>query len=299
MLDDVIVDLGFVERADMEEAIRAGRAHRLGARARPARRGQADRGPVARGVAERFGLDHLDLPHFRVDPAAAKLVTPAAVKRYQALPVSFVNDRTLLVAMADPANVLAVDDIAVMTGYEVRPAVAAAERHPVRRSSGSTTPRACSAIGLSDLEEPELAPEVAAPAPVEQAYVLYEHADQLQRGDEDASVIGLVHKVISEAVDRGASDIHFEPVRARHAASATASTACCRRPRPSRRPSSRRSSRASRSSPTSTSPSAALPQDGRISMDLEGQHIDVRVVTLPTVARRVRRHAHPGPELGR
>src|SRR3712207_8832150 len=63
---------------------------------------------------------------FRSDPDAAKLVRPAAVKRYQAIPVSFVNDRTLLVAMADPANVLAVDDIAVMTGYEVRPAVAAA-----------------------------------------------------------------------------------------------------------------------------------------------------------------------------
>ena len=63
----------------------------------------------------------------KVDPDAAKLVTPAAVKRYQAVPVSFVSERTLLVAMADPANVLAVDDIAVMTGYEVRPAVASSE----------------------------------------------------------------------------------------------------------------------------------------------------------------------------
>ncbi len=78
---------------------------------------------LARAVAERFGLDHLDLGIYRVDPDAAKLVTPAAVKRYQAVPVSFAGDRTLLVAMADPANVLAIDDIAVMTGYEVRPAV--------------------------------------------------------------------------------------------------------------------------------------------------------------------------------
>src|ERR687894_420318 len=77
---------------------------------------------LARAVAERFGLDHLDLRAYRVDPNAAKLVTPAAVKRYEAVPVSFAGDRTLLVAMADPANVLAVDDIAVMTGYEVRPA---------------------------------------------------------------------------------------------------------------------------------------------------------------------------------
>src|SRR5215218_7458985 len=81
---------------------------------------------LARAVAERFGLDHLDLQQYRVDPDAAKLVTPAAIKRYQAVPVAFASDRTLLVAMSDPANVLAVDDIAVMTGYEVRPAVASA-----------------------------------------------------------------------------------------------------------------------------------------------------------------------------
>ena len=46
------------------------------------------------------------------------------MRRYQAVPVSFTGDRTLIVAMVDPANVLAIDDIAVMTGYEVRPAVA-------------------------------------------------------------------------------------------------------------------------------------------------------------------------------
>src|SRR6185295_9637925 len=78
---------------------------------------------LSRAVAERFGLDHVDLAVYRVDPDAAKLVTPAAARRYQAVPVSFAGERTLLVAMADPANVLAQDDIAVMTGYEVRPAV--------------------------------------------------------------------------------------------------------------------------------------------------------------------------------
>src|SRR6185436_10666479 len=79
---------------------------------------------LARAVAERFGLDHIDLAVYRVDPDAAKLVTPAAARRYQAVPISFAGERTLLVAMSDPANVLAQDDIAVMTGYEVRPAVA-------------------------------------------------------------------------------------------------------------------------------------------------------------------------------
>src|SRR5215216_4943638 len=126
VLTDVIVDLGFVEREAMDEAVEM--AHSAGSAAERVlvSTGAITEAELARAVAERFGLDHLDLQLYRVDPDAAKLVTPAAIKRYQAVPVAFASDRTLLVAMADPANVLAVDDIAVMTGYEVRPAVAAA-----------------------------------------------------------------------------------------------------------------------------------------------------------------------------
>ncbi len=79
---------------------------------------------LARALAERYGLDHLDLGVFQVDMSAANLVTTTIAKRYQAVPVAFADKRTLLVAMADPSNVLAVDDIAIMTGYEVRVAVA-------------------------------------------------------------------------------------------------------------------------------------------------------------------------------
>src|SRR4051795_13713072 len=125
-LDDVVVDLGFVDASEMEAAV--AEAQRSGSAPEHVlvQSGRISEEQLSRAVAERFGLDHLNLSEYRFDPNAAKLVTPAAVKRYQAIPVSFVNDRTLLVAMADPANVLAVDDIAVMTGYEVRPAVAAA-----------------------------------------------------------------------------------------------------------------------------------------------------------------------------
>src|SRR3954470_20242616 len=125
MLTDVIVDLGFAEQATVDLAV--DRANDNGSL--PERLLVADGAitddQLARVVAERFGLDHVDLSVYRVDPDAAKLVTPAAARRYQAVPVSFTGERTLLVAMSDPANVLAQDDIAVMTGYEVRPAVAA------------------------------------------------------------------------------------------------------------------------------------------------------------------------------
>src|ERR1700704_5467610 len=124
VLTDVIVDLGFVDRGAMDLAIERGTENGSGAERVLVGDGTIDADQLARAVAERFGLDHIDLGVYRVDPDAAKLVAAAAVKRYQALPVSFAGDRTLLVAMVDPANVLAIDDIAVMTGYEVRPAVA-------------------------------------------------------------------------------------------------------------------------------------------------------------------------------
>ena len=123
MLTDVLVEMEFVSRGEMDEAIE--RANGNGAAPERLLLGDAiiTDHQLSRAVAERFGLDHIDLSVYRVDPDAAKLVTPAAVKRYQSVPVSFAGERILLVAMVDPANVLAVDDIAVMTGYEVRPAV--------------------------------------------------------------------------------------------------------------------------------------------------------------------------------
>src|SRR3954451_6494381 len=123
VLTDVIVDLGVVDRGTMDLAIERGNESGAGAERVLVNDGTLSDEQLARAVAERFGLDHVDLGLYRVDPGAARLVTPAAVRRYRAVPVSFVGDRTLLVAMVDPANVLAIDDIAVMTGYEVRPAV--------------------------------------------------------------------------------------------------------------------------------------------------------------------------------
>ena len=104
---------------------RDGARRRLGRRARAGLDRRDHRGPSSRARSPSASASTTSTCSvYRVDPDAAKLVTPAAIKRYQAVPVSFAGDRTLLVAMADPANVLAVDDIAVMTGYEVRPAVA-------------------------------------------------------------------------------------------------------------------------------------------------------------------------------
>jgi type IV pilus assembly protein PilB len=275
-----VVDLGFVERDEMDGAV--AEAQRTGGA--PERvllqSGRLSEEQLSRAVAERFGLDHVDLSQYRFDPNAAKLVTPAAVKRYQAIPVSFVNDRTLLVAMADPANVLAVDDIAVMTGYEVRPAVAAAP--DIERALTRLDAIARGEAVVDEIPEASSAPEPG-PNPHQKAGPLYDLADLQVRasGEEDASVIGLVHRVISEAVDRGASDIHFEPfeeeMKVRYRVDGVLLEAAVI---------------PAKIVPTIISrvkiladldiAERRIPQDGRVSMELEDKRIDIRVVTLPT-----------------
>jgi type IV pilus assembly protein PilB len=281
-LDDVIVQLGFVAPEEMEAAMTEAARSATSADRVLVQQAKLSEEQVSRAVAERFGLDHLDLTTYRFDPSAAKLVTPAAVKRYKALPVSFVNDRTLLVAMADPGNVLAVDDIAVMTGYEVRPAVAAAD--DIEQALGRL---AQMGEGGAIVEDLPAAPSEAPPPPqggaAQAAGPLYDLSELQVRssGEEDASVIGLVHRVISEAVDRGASDIHWEPfeheMKIRYRIDGVLIEAALI-------PAKIVPTIISRIKILSELDIAErrVPQDGRVSMELEKKKIDLRVVTLPT-----------------
>jgi type IV pilus assembly protein PilB len=282
MLADVLVELGYVERAQVEDAVQTASSAGSAAERVLLSTGAISEEQLSRAVAERFGLDHLDLRAFRVDPDAAKLVTPAAVRRYQAVPVSFVNDRTLLVAMVDPANVLAVDDIAVMTGYEVRPAVACAS-HVEFVLDRLDDPDFLSGAGLPDLEELASDEEPARNANGSGApmYDLREQPINFGAGGEDASVIQMVHRVITEAVERGASDIHFEPadgdMRVRYRVDGVLLDAALV-------PQSIVPATISRVKILADLDIAErrVPQDGRIGMELDGKHIDFRVATLPT-----------------
>jgi type IV pilus assembly protein PilB len=283
-LTDVIVDLGFVDQAAADSAIR--RAEEGGSL--PERLLVADAAlsedQLARAVAERFGLDHVDLGLYRVDPDAAKLVTPAAARRYQAVPISFAGERTLLVAMSDPANVLAQDDIAVMTGYEVRPAVASPPdiEGLVDRMEDPDFGNGATAPIEDDVDEPDIG--AAPPGPAAPAGPLYDLRDNAPinfgASGEDSSVIQLVHRVIKEAVERGSSDIHFEPgdedMRVRYRIDGVLTEAAVI-------PGSAVPAVVSRVKILADLDIAErrIPQDGRISLEVSDKPIDLRVATLP------------------
>src|ERR1035437_6810219 len=190
-LTDVIVDMGLATRKQVEDALENSRISGVTPERVLIEAGALTQDALSRALAERYGLDHLDLGVFQVDMAAANLVSTAVAKRYQA--VAFADKRTLLVAMADPSNVLAVDDIAIMTGHEVRVAVAPPEDI------------AALVLRLDRLED-----VVGESASIE------EHDEDnevvsLHETSDDAPVVKLVNQIVAQAVERGASDIHMAP----------------------------------------------------------------------------------------
>jgi type IV pilus assembly protein PilB len=264
-LTDVIVEMGLSPRERVDQAIEASRNEGTTPERALLAAGAISADGLARALAERYGLDHLDLDVFPVDMGAANLVVNTAAKRYHAVPVAFVDKRTLLLAMADPSNVLAVDDVAIMTGYEVRVAVASPD------AIGDLISRMAR---LEDVVSGESVPEESEES---QAEIV-----NLRETADDAPVVKLVNQIVGQAVERGASDVHLAPdghevrVRVRVDGILQDITTV------PRRMAAGVVSRVKIMAELDIS-ERRLPQDGRVSLTVDGRHVDLRVVTLPSV----------------
>src|SRR3954465_13248386 len=192
-LPDVLVELEFITAERMTEVLTL--ASQAGQSAEEILRteGELSSEQLARATAERFGLDFVDMNLFKPDLTAVSLVSSSAAKRYSAVPVGHDESGALLVAMADPSNILALDDLKLMTGQDrLRPVVAVPEDIAVLITRAKSLDDAVADPSAGEEEEAPLISEVR------------ESAD-------DAPVIKLVNSIIAEAVEEGASDIHFEP----------------------------------------------------------------------------------------
>jgi type IV pilus assembly protein PilB len=264
-LTDVIVDMGLASRGHVDDAVESSRVSGTTPERVLLEKGAITQDALARALAERYGLDHLDLGVFTVDMAAANLVSTTVAKRYQTVPVAFADKRTLLVAMADPSNVLAVDDIAIMTGYEIRVAVAPPDDIATLISR---LDRLEDVVGESaeTLDDAEDGAEVVA----------------LHETSEDAPVIKLVNQLVAQAVERGASDIHLAPdgreLRVRFRVDGVLADVTTVQRRMAAGVISRIKIMAELNIAEKR-----LPQDGRVGLVVDGRHVDLRVVTLPSV----------------
>jgi hypothetical protein len=122
-LSDVIVELGFAEREAVDWAVRTARRPGTTVARVLIETGEITEEQLARASAERYGIDHVDLEAFDIDPEAANLIEPDTARRNRAVPVGFV-DGALLVAVCDPTDGPAIADVAAKTDREVRAAVA-------------------------------------------------------------------------------------------------------------------------------------------------------------------------------
>jgi type IV pilus assembly protein PilB len=260
-IGDVIVQLGFAERELVEQVVENGRRDGKSLGQAMIEAGIVNSAQLAQALAERNGLDYVDLNIFDVDKGAAALIDAEKARRYQTVPIAFLAERTLLVATADPANLLALDDITMVTGYEVRRAVASPEHIDALIEQLGTLEGS-----VHEIEEESFEAEVI----------------ELRESADDAPVVKLVHAVIADAVRRGASDIHFEPrgsemrVRFRVDGVVSDSTTV---------PRHLISGLVSRIKIMAELDIATkrMPQDGRIGLSVDGNYVDLRVATLPVV----------------
>lgn len=265
-ITDHIIELGFAPRERVEAAIAEARNSGRTPEQVLLAEEVINTDQLARATSERFGLDHLDLTAFDIDLGAVNLIPTQAAKRYGAIPVAFIGEDTLMVAMADPTNVRAVDDISIMTGLDVRPAVASAEDIEAALHNAS---KLDASIAEAIEEEEEGALDGG-------------EVTEIRESAGDAPVIKLVNGVIAKGVEEGASDIHFEPegkdMRVRYRVDGVLHDATTVPRRMVAGVTSRLKIMASLDIAEKR-----LPQDGRVGLTVGGHPIDIRMATLPSV----------------
>ena len=161
---------------------------------------------VTNFLSRQYGVPAINLSYFEIDPAVIKLIPFETAKRYQILPLSRVG-ASLTIAMVDPTNVFAMDDIKFMTGFNIEPVVA---------SESSIVEGIDKAYGASKEEELEQVMQsmndYGEAGDIEvQAEEHEMELKELEKAADEAPIVKLVNLVLTDAVKRGASDIHMEP----------------------------------------------------------------------------------------
>jgi type IV pilus assembly protein PilB len=228
-------------------------------------RGLVTEGDLYRILAPQLGLEYVDLSDYTIDPSAVGLISESLARRYQALPVAW-EDGKLVLAMADPGNVFAIDDIRTITKSDVRVIMATPES-------------IVTAIDRHTRMDGE-AENISAQASSE--YETDEDLSKLNEVVEDAPIVKLVNLLITQAVSERASDIHIEPtekdVRVRYRIDGVLHE----KMRPPKNIQSGIISRLKIMAEINIA-ERRIPQDGRINVVIGGKAIDLRVATLPTV----------------
>ncbi len=232
---------------------------------------------VLRAQAEQLGIPFLELDRVSVDEDVAKAIPPSLVQRYSAIPIRRSGNR-LTVAMADPSNVFALDDIRLVTGYEIDPMLAAPDDiSSLLHSGDGEASQTELSNALSALGAPTMGDDVDVAGAGSD-----EDVDRTANLEDEAPIIRIVNVIIQQAIKDKGSDIHVEPdrrgVRIRYRIDGVLHEVMnvpkyVHAPLISRIKIMGDMNIAER----------RIPQDGRIHVRVEGKEYDLRVSSLPTV----------------
>ena len=217
-------------------------------------------------LAAQIGLDFIDLGDVLIDPSAVALVPGAVCRRHMLVPVRFVENK-LVIAMADPANVIALDDVRTIAKVDLKPVVS---------TRGDVMAAIARAYRAGD-ELDSLSTAIEVRNPEEE-----EDLSRIREVMEDAPIVKFVNLLITQGIQDGASDIHIEPaendLRVRFRIDGVLHEVM-------HSPKSIQSGVISRLKIMADINIAErrIPQDGRLSVNAYGRKVDLRVATLPTV----------------
>jgi type IV pilus assembly protein PilB len=227
-------------------------------------RGWATGPAVARALAEQACLEFIDLKHAELDRAATGLLPETLARRYGALPVRFLDDQTVLVAVVDPTDVVTRDDLRMALGLEVELGVAERDDLDVAITHAYRGTLEIVEAGEEEEDDPEPLIE-----------------DVREGAATNAPAIRLVNDVMSTAIEQGASDIHFEPQERELVVRARVDGVTRRIGTIPKQMQAAVTSRLKIMGGLDIAERRA-PQDGRITIRYGKQPMDLRIAVLPT-----------------
>ncbi len=278
-LGDLLVNEGLITPENLQRALseQKGNNEKLGSIL--VRLGLIQEDQLIGFLSRQYGIPSITLSQLDIDPEVVKLVPPQIARKYEVLPVKRTGN-ALTLAMADPTNVFALDDVAFMTNLQVLPVVASqgAIRQAIERLYEPQAAAFSEVITAMEGDAPDVevveGGDEAAPSKVD----IFE----LKDASEEAPVVKLVNLILTDAIRRGASDIHLEPYekvfRVRYRIDGVLQEMMA----PPKRLEAALLSRVKIMASLDIA-ERRLPQDGRIKIRYSNREIDLRVSTLPTI----------------
>jgi len=273
-LGDVLLEQELITDEQLRECVNVQRQSGANLASILVERGYLNEEDLVITLSEQLGIPHIRVAHYNIPEAVLDEVPETLARQYQMLPVSITGD-VLTLAMSDPLNIMALDDLRMLTSYEIEPVVAVQSEliETIEKHYG---------VGKQSADLYEELVDHNSEANVETVAEKDEMSDlaQIKADAEDAPIIRLANLILVNGLEQGASDIHIEPfekvIRIRYRIDGKLEEA--------------------KSPPRSTLPGLVsrikimanldiaehrLPQDGRLRSKYKGREIDFRTAILP------------------